>query len=339
MDKRSLFRDLTLEIFRLNHGEAISDQAIRWTSSERILNVKNDDVYVHYSHYILLASLIIKHHHSLPVNDAQVNEFKQLQESLSNEEVALLEYCKYAIRRSTKPTLNAGLTCASFILLCITVPLISDKIPEYKGEFPPALKYGNESRLSSGVPLKYSRAINLIRTKRPKLPDETILRNALNLESPGIMNLIYFSPKIEGYQHSRIPVRTYQEERKQEISDKTERQSVIGFLQDNGIENLEELHTQFKESLKNLAPINPKIASLELLYDSLKEFHKETNVSSVSSLIETFHLKSLASSIYNQLTRTSLIAMGVAGLGLFTLYKRVTSSQIFTTPRPKSYSK
>jgi hypothetical protein len=152
------------------------------------------------------------------------------------------------------------------------------------------------------------------------------------------MDIIYFLPKITGFQHSRIPVRTYQEECKQEISNKTERLSVIEFLQDNGVKNPEELEDQFKESLKNLVSINPKIISLELLYDSLKEFNKKTNVSSVSSPMETFHLKSLASRIYRQLTRNSLIAIGVASVGLFALYKCVTSSQTFTTARPKGYS-
>jgi hypothetical protein len=107
------------------------------------------------------------------------------------------------------------------------------------------------------------------------------------------------------------------------LNKRSERPSVITFLHDHGLDNLQELQSGFTQRLKNLAAINPKIVSLELLYEALKESRRQA---AVSAPIETFDLKSLAAKIYRQLAQKSVITAGIAGLGLFTLYKCVTSS-------------
>ncbi len=320
--KSRLFEVWSLEIVRLNHGKAISDQAKRWVSSASILNVRNMYVYSYYNHYELFVSLIIKHQNSL-LDKTQVKKFENLQEMLSHEDVAFLELCKYAIRRSTRPTLNAGLICSSFVFLCITIPLISNHIPESKSKFPPTLKYGNETKSLFSIPTKYSRAIEWIRTERPKLPNPSILSQILNLEEPRMASLVDFVPQLEAHhRYSRIPIRTYENDCKETKKDKGQ-QSVIEFLKNNGIENLDKLHAQFKEILKSLASINPKVMNIELLYYSLEKFRKETD----ATYSVTFDLKSLAYRICHQLALKSAIVAGALGVGLFTLYKRSSSFQ------------
>src|SRR5579871_439930 len=104
--KGRLSGNFTLEIFRLKHGKAISDQAQSWISSESIFTINNEDIFVCYDHRTKLASYLMKYAESLKISPEKLSEFTEEHSRLSNKNIVFLVYCNYAIGRLTKPTLN-----------------------------------------------------------------------------------------------------------------------------------------------------------------------------------------------------------------------------------------
>ena len=244
----------------------IGQQALYWFTrlkKEPMRNFYRYDAFYHY----LVAKHSVESVKPIGFDEQTIKQYKSqldfLQQAEPKKKINTLFHIKYGVRKNTLPTLNKGLTCSQFVIICIGSTLLEDTLKPYMladkawhepaihlYTFWPSIKYLAPQEKDQELPPFYQKAFDLSHMKKPSAYNKNKFQQLLILEYPSL--------SIESAQKHVRDMDMIQKIKCKKIS-------LVAYLQMKNT-TLQAVVSASQKALDDFSHLNPKFSSIADVY-------------------------------------------------------------------------